>query len=216
MNQEMINAFQEQRHFEKLMQPYRAAIMIVKTKLEIIDQELKFKCEHSPIHNIQSRIKSPQSILDKLERKGISKNFNNIKELNDIAGLRVICQYINDIQYIAQLLVLQDDVIQIKRNNYIQYPKENGYRSLHLIVSVPVYQREGMMQVPVEIQIRTIAMDCWASLEHELAYKTNFVANNDIKQRLKWCADMMAKTDEEMQKVYLELNQPWSNKKCFT
>lgn len=212
----MINAFQEQRHFEKLMQPYRAAIMIVKTKLEIIDQELKFKCEHSPIHNIQSRIKSPQSILDKLERKGISKNFNNIKELNDIAGLRVICQYINDIQYIAQLLVLQDDVIQIKRNNYIQYPKENGYRSLHLIVSVPVYQREGMMQVPVEIQIRTIAMDCWASLEHELAYKTNFVANNDIKQRLKWCADMMAKTDEEMQKVYLELNQPWSNKKCFT
>lgn len=212
----MINAFQEQRHFEKLMQPYRAAIMIVKTKLEIIDQELKFKCEHSPIHNIQSRIKSPQSILDKLERKGISKNFNNIKELNDIAGLRVICQYINDIQYIAQLLVLQDDVIQIKHNNYIRYPKENGYRSLHLIVSVPVYQREGMMQVPVEIQIRTIAMDCWASLEHELAYKTNFVANNDIKQRLKWCADMMAKTDEEMQKVYLELNQPWSNKKCFT
>lgn len=181
----MINAFQEQRHFEKLMQPYRAAIMIVKTKLEIIDQELKFKCEHSPIHNIQSRIKSPQSILDKLERKGFSKNFNNIKELNDIAGLRVICQYINDIQYIAQLLVLQDDVIQIKHNNYIQYPKENGYRSLHLIVSVPVYQREGMMQVPVEIQIRTIAMDCWASLEHELAYKTNFVANNDIKQRLK-------------------------------
>ena len=216
MNQEMINAFQEQRHFEELMQPYRAAIMIVKTKLEIIDQELKFKCEHSPIHNIQSRIKSPQSILDKLERKGFSKNFNNIKELNDIAGLRVICQYINDIQYIAQLLVLQDDVIHIKHNNYIQYPKENGYRSLHLIVSVPVYQREGMMQVPVEIQIRTIAMDCWASLEHELAYKTNFVANNDIKQRLKWCADMMAKTDEEMQKVYLELNQPWSNKKCFT
>ena len=212
----MINAFQEQRHFEELMQPYRAAIMIVKTKLEIIDQELKFKCEHSPIHNIQSRIKSPQSILDKLERKGFSKNFNNIKELNDIAGLRVICQYINDIQYIAQLLVLQDDVIHIKHNNYIQYPKENGYRSLHLIVSVPVYQREGMMQVPVEIQIRTIAMDCWASLEHELAYKTNFVANNDIKQRLKWCADMMAKTDEEMQKVYLELNQPWSNKKCFT
>ena len=128
----------------------------------------------------------------------------------------MICQYINDIQYIAQLLVLQDDVIQIKHNNYIQYPKENGYRSLHLIVSVPVYQREGMMQVPVEIQIRTIAMDCWASLEHELAYKTNFVANNDLKQRLKWCADMMAKTDEEMQKVYLELNQPWSNKKCFT
>lgn len=152
----MINAFQEQRHFEELMQPYRAAIMIVKTKLEIIDQELKFKCEHSPIHNIQSRIKSPQSILDKLERKGFSKNFNNIKELNDIAGLRVICQYINDIQYIAQLLVLQDDVIQIKHNNYIQYPKENGYRSLHLIVSVPVYQREGMMQVPVEIQKWTV------------------------------------------------------------
>ena len=206
----------DHKTFWKIMQPYRQAIKVMKMKLESIDGELKCENGYSPIHNIQSRIKSPQSILDKLERKGIGKNFNNIKELNDIAGLRVICQYINDIQYIAQLLVLQDDVIQIKHNNYIQYPKENGYRSLHLIVSVPVYQREGMMQVPVEIQIRTIAMDCWASLEHELAYKTNFVANNDIKQRLKWCADMMAKTDEEMQKVYLELNQPWSNKKCFT
>ena len=205
----MINAFQEQRHFEKLMQPYRAAIMIVKTKLEIIDQELKFKCEHSPIHNIQSRIKSPQSILDKLERKGFSKNFNNIKELNDIAGLRVICQYINDIQYIAQLLVLQDDVIQIKHNNYIQYPKNNGYRSLHLIIKVPVYQKSGVIFIPVEIQIRTIAMDCWASLEHELAYKGAKETNGDIQKRLKRCADLMAETDMEMQKIYMELNQTW-------
>lgn len=210
MSQKIMSIYQEQIYFEELMQPYQAAIMIIKTKLEIIDQELRFKYGHSPIHNIQSRIKSPQSILGKLERKGYSKDFKGIKKLNDIAGLRVICQYINDIQYIAQLLVLQDDVSQIKHSNYIQYPKENGYRSLHLIVSVPVYQQEGAIQVPVEIQIRTIAMDCWASLEHELAYKTNSIASMDIKRRLKRCAGMMALTDKEMQKIYQELNEPWS------
>lgn len=210
MSQKIMSIYQEQIYFEELMQPYQAAIMIIKTKLEIIDQELRFKYGHSPIHNIQSRIKSPQSILGKLERKGYSKDFKGIKKLNDIAGLRVICQYINDIQYIAQLLVLQDDVSQIKHSNYIQYPKENGYRSLHLIVSVPVYQQEGAIQVPVEIQIRTIAMDCWASLEHELAYKTNLIASMDIKRRLKRCAEMMALTDKEMQKIYQELNEPWS------
>ena len=107
----MINAFQEQRHFEELMQPYRAAIMIVKTKLEIIDQELKFKCEHSPIHNIQSHIKSPESIIDKLQRKQYPLERQSLEKLNDIAGLRVICHYINDIQYISQLLIMHDDII---------------------------------------------------------------------------------------------------------
>ena len=203
----MINAFQEQRHFEELMQPYRAAIMIVKTKLEIIDQELKFKCEHSPIHNIQSRIKSPQSILDKLERKGISKNFNNIKELNDIAGLRVICQYINDIQYISQLFIMNEDIQLIKKENYIDYHKESGYRSLHLVVKVPIYLTTGVTYVPVEIQLRTISMDSWASLEHVLSYKSEQPIDIEIRERLKKCARKMAEVDLEMQKISQELKK---------
>ena len=209
MNQRIDNILDEQKKFQQLMQPYKAAIKIIKTKLEIIDQNLEFKYGHSPIHNIQYRIKSPKSIINKLERKKLEKNIEGIKKLNDISGLRVICNYINDIHYIAQLLILQEDVVLIKYNNYITYPKKNGYRSLHLIVTVPVYQNDLLINVPVEIQIRTIAMDCWASLEHELVYKADKKANDEIKQRLKKCAEMMEKTDLEMQKIYMELNHPW-------
>lgn len=209
MNQQIDNILDEQKKFQQLMQPYKAAIKIIKTKLEIIDQNLEFKYGHSPIHNIQYRIKSPKSIINKLERKKLEKNIEGIKKLNDISGLRVICNYINDIHYIAQLLILQEDVVLIKYNNYITYPKKNGYRSLHLIVTVPVYQNDLLINVPVEIQIRTIAMDCWASLEHELVYKEDKKANDEIKQRLKKCAEMMEKTDLEMQKIYMELNHPW-------
>lgn len=209
MNQQIDNILDEQKKFQQLMQPYKAAIKIIKTKLEIIDQNLEFKYGHSPIHNIQYRIKSPKSIINKLERKKIEKNIEGIKKLNDISGLRVICNYINDIHYIAQLLILQEDVVLIKYNNYITYPKKNGYRSLHLIVTVPVYQNDLLINVPVEIQIRTIAMDCWASLEHELVYKADKKANDEIKQRLKKCAEMMEKTDLEIQKIYMELNHPW-------
>ena len=209
MNQKIDNILDEQKKFQQLMQPYKAAIKIIKIKLEIIDQNLEFKYGHSPIHNIQYRIKSPKSIINKLERKKLEKNIEGIKKLNDISGLRVICNYINDIHYIAQLLILQEDVVLIKYNNYITYPKKNGYRSLHLIVTVPVYQNDLLINVPVEIQIRTIAMDCWASLEHELVYKADKKANDEIKQRLKKCAEMMEKTDLEMQKIYMELNHPW-------
>lgn len=209
MNQQIDNILDEQKKFQQLMQPYKAAIKIIKTKLEIIDQNLEFKYGHSPIHNIQYRIKSAKSIINKLERKKLEKNIEGIKKLNDISGLRVICNYINDIHYIAQLLILQEDVVLIKYNNYITYPKKNGYRSLHLIVTVPVYQNDLLINVPVEIQIRTIAMDCWASLEHELVYKADKKANDEIKQRLKKCAEMMEKTDLEMQKIYMELNHPW-------
>lgn len=209
MNQQIDNILDEQKKFQQLMQPYKAAIKIIKTKLEIIDQNLEFKYGHSPIHNIQYRIKSPKSIINKLERKKLEKNIEGIKKLNDISGLRVICNYINDIHYIAQLLILQEDVVLINYNNYITYPKKNGYRSLHLIVTVPVYQNDLLINVPVEIQIRTIAMDCWASLEHELVYKADKKANDEIKQRLKKCAEMMEKTDLEMQKIYMELNHPW-------
>lgn len=194
----------------RLLLPYRAAINIVKTKLEVLNDEMKCSFEHNPIHDIKYRIKSTGSILEKLERKNRQKTIEEFYQLHDIAGLRVICHYVNDIHYIAQLLVLHEDILLIEKRNYIQYPKVNGYRSLHLIIKVPVYQKEGVLYVPVEIQIRTIAMDCWASLEHELHYKGQCNISKETYDRLKKCAKKMEETDFEMQKIYQELNKEWS------
>ncbi len=171
-------------------------------KLAGIDDELRCENGYSPIHNIQSRIKSPESILEKLERKHYLCQKDSLKNLHDIAGLRVVCHYINDIQYISQLLVMHDDIRLIKKMNYIDYPKETGYRSLHLVVEVPIYLKTGKMKLPVEIQMRTIAMDFWASLEHEILYKNQDDVPQEICEELRECADRMALTDLQMQRIY--------------
>lgn len=190
----------------EFMQPYRSAIQIVKTKLESIDDELKCENGDSPIHNIQSRIKTPDSILEKMARKGYSIDKEGFYQLNDIAGLRVVCHYINDIQYVSQLLIMHEDIQLIKKENYIDYPKESGYRSLHLVVRVQIYLKNGKVSIPVEIQLRTIAMDCWASLEHELYYKNHHCENEEVSSQLKECAIEIAKIDEKMQKIYQQLH----------
>ncbi len=188
--------------FRKMMQPYRQAIEVMKMKLAGIDDELRCENGYSPIHNIQSRIKSPESILEKLERKHYLCQKDSLKKLHDIAGLRVVCHYINDIQYISQLLVMHDDIRLIKKMNYIDYPKETGYRSLHLVVEVSIYLKTGKMKLPVEIQMRTIAMDFWASLEHEILYKNQDDVPQEICEELRECADRMALTDLQMQRIY--------------
>ncbi len=190
----------------EFMQPYRSAIQIVKTKLESIDDELKCENGDSPIHNIQSRIKTPDSILEKMARKGYSIDKEGFYQLNDIAGLRVVCHYSNDIQYVSQLLIMHEDIQLIKKENYIDYPKESGYRSLHLVVRVQIYLKNGKVSIPVEIQLRTIAMDCWASLEHELYYKNHHCENEEVSSQLKECAIEIAKIDEKMQKIYQQLH----------
>ena len=190
----------------EFMQPYRSAIQIVKTKLESIDDELKCENGDSPIHNIQSRIKTPDSILEKMARKGYSIDKEGFYQLNDVAGLRVVCHYINDIQYVSQLLIMHEDIQLIKKENYIDYPKESGYRSLHLVVRVQIYLKNGKVSIPVEIQLRTIAMDCWASLEHELYYKNHHCENEEVSSQLKECAIEIAKIDEKMQKIYQQLH----------
>lgn len=190
----------------EFMQPYRSAIQIVKTKLESIDDELKCENGDSPIHNIQSRIKTPDSILEKMARKGYSIDKEGFYQLNDIAGLRVVCHYINDIQYVSQLLIMHEDIQLVKKENYIDYPKESGYRSLHLVVRVQIYLKNGKVSIPVEIQLRTIAMDCWASLEHELYYKNHHCENDEVSSQLKECAIEIAKIDEKMQKIYQQLH----------
>lgn len=191
----------------QLMQPYRSAVNVVKTKLESIDDELKCMNGNSPIHTIQSRIKSPESIVDKIKRKGYPQELESLEKLNDIAGLRVVCHYMNDIQYVSQLLIMHEDIQLIRKENYIEYPKDSGYRSLHLVVLVPVHLQSGTVDIPVEIQMRTIAMDFWASLEHELLYKNHEQLSKDMRLRLKQCADQMAETDLEMQKIYQELHK---------
>lgn len=204
-----IAVFKDEKECHKMMLAYRTAIKTVKTKLESLDDEMKCTFEHSPIHNIKSRVKIPESIIEKLHRKGFDISLDGLNQLTDIAGIRVICRYVDDIYYIAQLLLLHDDITLIRKTNYIQYPKENGYRSLHLIVNVPVYQKEGVFLVPVEIQIRTIAMDMWASLEHDLHYKSEHEDDESINKRLKKCAEDIAATDLEMQNIYRELNRKW-------
>lgn len=204
--------FEDEKQCHQMMLPYRTAIKTVRTKLESLDDEMKCTFEHSPIHNIKSRVKTPESIIEKLHRKEFEISKNGLRQLTDIAGIRVICKYVDDIYYIAQLLLLHDDITLVRKTNYILYPKDNGYRSLHLIVNVPFYSKEGVQLVPVEIQIRTIAMDMWASLEHNLRYKSEHIVNEDIKQRLKKCAEDIAATDQEMQNIYRELNSKWNKK----
>lgn len=201
------NIFSDYKKTWCLMQPYRSASKIIQTKLESIDDELKCTYGYSPIHMIQSRIKSTDSILEKLQRKGHSTDEENLSYLNDIAGLRVVCNYINDIQYISQLLIMHKDIELVRNTNYIDYPKESGYRSLHLVVKVPVRLQTGVVDVPVEIQMRTIAMDFWASLEHELLYKNHGEVNDEIRKKLKDCAEQMAQTDLQMQRISQELRK---------
>lgn len=161
------------RGFVQMQQVYRGAISEITTKLETLDEEFSVRYEHNPIHHIDSRLKSPQSILDKLRRRNLDLSIEAAREhLLDIAGVRVICNYIEDIYDIAEMLENQSDIVSVRRRDYIAHPKENGYRSLHLIVRVPVFLSDHTEHVPVEVQIRTIAMDFWASLEHELRYKS--------------------------------------------
>ncbi len=188
------------------MQIYSAGIKRVLTKLEILDDEFRVRYDYNPIHHIESRLKQPRSIIEKLKRRGLPVTMKSMNEnLTDIAGIRVICNYIDDTERIASLLVSHNDVTLVCRKDYIARPKENGYRSLHLVVSVPVFLASETVYVPVEVQIRTIAMDFWASLEHRLRYKSSNKVPADLRDRLKACAVDIARLDEEMQSIHKSL-----------
>jgi len=182
---------------------YQAAIKEVQTKLEILDDEFQMKHRRNPIHHMQSRMKTIQSMMEKLRRKQANVSISSaVDNLTDIAGIRVICSYIQDIYTVANLLTKQDDIRVVKVRDYIRQPKENGYRSLHLVVEVPVFLAEGRVLVPVEVQIRTIAMDFWASLEHSLRYKAQGQVTEDISAELLKTASDIAMLDERMQSIH--------------
>ncbi len=196
----------------EMRQVYSSAIKEINTKLEILDDEFNVKHSHNPIHTIETRLKSPYSIIDKLKRKGIESDLITASEqLHDIAGIRVVCNYISDIYQIEELLLRQDDLTLIKRKDYIKNPKENGYRSLHIVVSVPVFLSEVTKNVPVEIQIRTMGMDFWASLEHKLKYKNDIKDADFIRNDLKLCA----KNVEELDKRFQAINEKIKIRKSF-
>ena len=198
-------AFQQQ--YREMMQLYSAAVREVRTKVEILDEEFRTRYARIPIHHIDSRLKSPQSMMKKLARKGLPQTLEAAEaNLNDIAGIRIVCNYLDDIYRIADLLQRQRDVEFVHLRDYIQNPKESGYRSLHLVIRIPVFLSSHTELVPVEVQIRTIAMDFWASLEHQLRYKSNHETTQQLRRRLQHCAEASAALDREMQDIYREIN----------
>ena len=187
---------------------YKAAIQVMMVRLETLASDFETRHAHMPIHSMCSRVKTPQSIIRKLRERSVDISFDNAKKiLRDIAGVRVICCYIDDMFTIANLLKGQDDLQLIEEKNYIQTPKTNGYRSLHLVLEVPVYTVSGKVFIPVEVQIRTVAMDFWASLEHSLRYKAKNEVPGYIAEELKSCADTITETDMRMQEVFRTVSQ---------
>ena len=180
--------------------------MEVETKLKVLNTEFSLQYDRNPFESIKSRLKSPVSIMEKLRRKGLPINEEVLEQqieenLFDVAGLRVICAFQEDIYALSDLLVHQDDIQLLRTKDYIKNPKPNGYRSLHQILEIPVFLKEGNTFVKVEVQFRTIAMDFWASVDHKLRYKKNVTNEEEIMEKLRICADSITAIDEEMQKI---------------
>lgn len=192
----------QKTEFRQMMMMYSCAIKEIKTKLQVLNDELSIKRQRNPIEFIKTRVKQPDSIASKLRRKGYPVTVQSVFEnLSDVAGVRVICAFIDDIYKVADMLTAQDDIELIKRKDYIKNPKMNGYRSLHLIIEVPVFFSDHKEQIRVEVQIRTIAMDFWASLEHQLKYKKDIDDAESIMYELRACADVINRTDYHMQSL---------------
>ncbi|MEH7387705.1 GTP pyrophosphokinase family protein [Bacillus sp. JJ1521] len=192
----------------RFMMSYKFALEEMMTKINILKQEFQYIHEYNPIEHVSSRVKSPESILKKVNRKGYEFSIGSIKNnIRDIAGIRIVCSYISDIYRISEMLQQQKDVTVIECKDYIKNPKQNGYQSLHLIVQIPIFMSDREDHVFVEIQIRTIAMDFWASLEHKIYYKYNKEIPQHMKDELKEAAITASQLDKKMEKLQKEMNQ---------
>ena len=188
--------------YRELMSYYRCAMMEVETKFNVLNEELSLQYDRNPIETIKTRLKSPESIVEKLQRRGYPLTVESIEEnLNDIAGVRVICSFPSDIYQLADALLKQDDIRLIERKDYIKSPKPNGYRSLHLIVETPIFLHDQKRLMRVEVQFRTISMDWWASLEHKIRYKKDLPEMENVNRELFECAEMGARLDARMEKL---------------
>ena len=208
IDSDMIEWMQEKmKDFELLMSYYRCALMEIETKFKVLNEEFSLEHDRNPISSIKTRIKSFESITEKVERKGLPFEVDSVeKYINDVAGIRVICTFPEDVYLLADALLKQDDIMLIRRKDYIAEPKENGYRSLHLIVAVPIYLAHEKRLMKVEIQLRTLAMDFWASLEHQLRYKKDFEFTKEMADELKLCAEQSAALDLRMEALRKQVN----------
>ena len=192
-------SFEQVDQWKTTMFLYSSALKSINTKIEILNNEFIQLYNYNPIEHITSRLKTPSSIVKKLQNDGIDVTIDNMVEyLNDIAGIRIICSFMSDIYPIADMIARQADITVLHVKDYIKYPKSNGYKSYHMVVTIPVYLTDGKMDTKVEIQIRTIAMDFWASLEHKIYYKFEGNAPDYLEQELKACADMADMLDNKM------------------
>ena len=192
------------RRYRELMAFYRCATMEIETKFRVLDEQLSLEREHNPIESIKTRLKRPESIVEKMRRKNIPLSLKALEEeIRDVAGVRVICSFPEDIYFLADCLLKQDDITLIEKRDYIKYPKPSGYRSLHLIVEVPIFLKNEKRLMKVEVQLRTIAMDFWASLEHKLRYKKNVKPEllQILSEDLVSCANQIECLDMKMQEI---------------
>lgn len=206
--EELLDLTGQMREFRQLMMYYSCAMSETRTKLEVLDKELSLEQNRNPFESIKSRLKTPASIFGKLRRKGIPFSVDNIQaNLNDVAGIRVICSFIDDIYKLRDCLLRQDDVTLIEEKDYIRHPKDNGYRSLHLILEIPIFLTDEKKQVRVEVQFRTIAMDFWASVEHKMSYKQEIPDQESVTEELKYSAELINQLDMRMQQIRTRIDQ---------
>ena len=200
VNEDMVEwALQKTYEYAKLMSYYKCAMMEIETKFNVLNEEFTLQFDRQPINSIKTRLKNPISIRQKLSVKGYELSLESIEQnLHDVAGIRVVCSFIEDVYMLAEALLKQDDITLIETKDYIKNPKGNGYRSLHLIVAVPIFLQHEKRTMRVEIQLRTIAMDSWASLEHQLRYKKDIALDEAAQWELRYCADLSAQLDERM------------------
>ncbi len=185
---------------------YNSALKQINTKLEVLNDEFQHVHQYNPIEHIKSRIKTPESIVKKLKRHGYESDIENmVRYVNDIAGIRVICSFTSDIYRIAEMIRLQNDIHVVTVKDYIRNPKPSGYKSYHMLVTVPVFLSDRTVEVKVEIQIRTVAMDFWASLEHKIKYKFEGNAPEHVKNELVECSRMVSELDQRMQELNEEI-----------
>ena len=200
--------FQNTKKFSDMLMMYQCAIREIRTKFEILNDDLSYRNNRNPIEMIKSRVKKPQSILEKLKRRNLELSVPSVMEnLNDVAGIRVICSFVDDIYKVAEMFTRQDDVTVLEVKDYIKNPKPNGYRSYHMIAEIPVFFADRKQFVKVEVQFRTIAMDFWASLEHGMKYKKDMPNADELIAELSDCADIIAKTDLRMQDINQRLQE---------
>ncbi len=194
---------EKSRPFTRLMSYYRCAMMEIETKFNVLNEEFSLEHDRNPINGIKTRLKKTSSIMEKMSRRDIKDTLESLEQnIHDVAGVRVICSFITDVYTLADALLAQDDVTLIERKDYIKNPKPNGYRSLHLIVSIPIFLAHEKKEMKVEVQLRTIAMDFWASLEHQMRYKKDRDFTAEMEKELSDCARESALLDARMDALY--------------